>query len=163
MQRLRRVLLGVCGMGLIAGIAAAAPRATATNPGTAKPAATADPFPDPAWVKAATRPTPASRPASRPVANVDHVVIISIDGCRPDVLLRNDTKNVRALYTGGAYTFWAKTTAVSITLPSHVSMLTGVNPRKHGIEWNRDMPFFKELYPNVPTIFYYAKRYGYTT
>jgi arylsulfatase A-like enzyme len=42
-------------------------------------------------------------------------------------------------------------------------MLTGVNPRKHGIEWNRDLPLIRPVYPNFPTLFYYAKRYGYTT
>lgn len=120
-------------------------------------------YTDPAWVKAASRPTPASKPSDRPVAAVDHVVIISIDGCRPDVLLRNDTPHVKALLKDSTFTFWAKTTPNSITLPSHVSMLTGVNPRKHGIEWNRDLPLFRPVYPNVPTVFYYAKRYGYTT
>jgi hypothetical protein len=157
---LRRALCGSIGLGLTAALVVGALGA-AGDAKKDKPAA--DPFPDPAWVKAATRPAPASKPASRPVADVDHVVIISIDGCRPDVLLRNETKNVKALFQTGAYTFWAKTTPNSITLPSHVSMLTGVSPRKHGIEWNRDLPFYKPIYPNVPTAFYYAKRYGYTT
>jgi len=32
-------------------------------------------------------------------------------------------------------------------------MLTGVTPHKHGIEWNRDLPFSEPVYPLVPTIF----------
>ncbi len=63
----------------------------------------------------------------------------------------------------GAYTFWAKTTAVSITLPSHVSMLTGVSPRVHGIEWNSDLPLSRPVYPAVPTLFEVARKAGYTT
>jgi hypothetical protein len=173
LQSLRGKLFIVLGALLATGlaVAAAAPGKTdAGKPGSPQRAAAAaraatapDPFPDPAWVKSATRPTAASQPAKPPVTGVDHVVIISIDGCRPDVLLRNDTKNIKALFNGGTYTFWARTTPNSITLPSHVSMLTGVNPRKHGVEWNRDMPFYKPMYPNYPTAFYYAKRYGYTT
>jgi arylsulfatase A-like enzyme len=63
----------------------------------------------------------------------------------------------------GTYTFWAKTTAVSITLPSHTSMVTGVIPRKHGIEWNRDLPFSEPVYPLVPTVMELATKAGYVT
>lgn len=158
----RCLLIGVAAVGLATALAVGAAdlEPSATKP-AAKPAD--DPFAPPAWVKAATRPHPASRPSPRPVPKVDHVVIISIDGLRPDLLLRNDTPNLRRMYRAGAYTFWAKTTPNSITLPSHTSMLTGVNPRKHGIEWNRDLPLSRPIYPTVPTIFFWAKRYGYTT
>ena len=105
---------------------------------------------------------PAAKPA-RPYADVDHVVIISMDGMRPDRLLLANMPTVRGLIARGAYSFWARTTAVSITLPSHVSMLTAVTPRKHGIEWNRDLPLKEPVYPNVPTIFEMARRAGYTT
>jgi predicted AlkP superfamily pyrophosphatase or phosphodiesterase len=58
---------------------------------------------------------------------------------------------------------WAQTTAVSITLPSHVSMLTGVTPRKHGIEWNADLPLVHPIYPKVATVFELARKWNYTT
>src|SRR5438067_2024047 len=74
---------------------------------------------------------PADKPAKRPVPAIEHVVIVSIDGGRPDILLLADTPNVHALIKNGAYTMWAKTTAVALTLPSHVSMLTGVIPVRH--------------------------------
>jgi len=99
----------------------------------------------------------------RPIPAVEHIVIVSIDGLRPDRALLADMPNLRSLLKQGAYTFWAKTTAVSITLPSHTSMLTGVTPQKHGIEWNRDLPFSEPVYPHVPTIFEMASRVGYTT
>jgi predicted AlkP superfamily pyrophosphatase or phosphodiesterase len=99
----------------------------------------------------------------RPIAAIDHVLIISIDGCRPDLLLRADTPVVHRLMRQGSFTFWAKTTAVAVTLPSHVSMLTGCTPSKHFIEWNRDLPLSQPVYPNVPTIFELAHQAGYST
>ena len=104
----------------------------------------------------------APRPV-RPIPEIERVVVISIDGLRPDRLLLADTPVIHALIKGGAYTFWAKTTAVSITLPSHVSMLTGMTPNKHGITWNTDLPFSSPVYPAFPTIFETAKLGGYTT
>ena len=104
----------------------------------------------------------APRPV-RPLPAIERVVIISIDGLRPDRLLLADTPVMHAMVKEGAYTFWAETTAVSVTLPSHVSMLTGMTPNKHGIEWNGDLPFSRPVYPLYPTIFETAKLGGYTT
>lgn len=101
--------------------------------------------------------------ATRPIKQVDHIVIISIDGLRPDVLLRADAPNIRSLMAHGCFTFWARTTAVALTLPSHVSMLTGVIPVRHGIHWNEDLPLAKPYYPKVPTLFELAHKVGYTT
>ncbi len=92
-----------------------------------------------------------------------HVVIISIDGGRPDVILRASTPNIRALMARGAYTFWARTIPMAITLPSHTSMLTGVPVEVHGITWNKDLPEGTKAYPAVPTIFELAKKAGFTT
>ncbi|HSI33977.1 MAG TPA: alkaline phosphatase family protein, partial [Tepidisphaeraceae bacterium] len=103
------------------------------------------------------------RPATRPIDAVDRVLIISIDGLRPDLLTRADVPNLRALMRGGSFTMWARTTAVSRTLPSHVSMLTGVPPHRHEIEWNRDLPLKKAVFPKGRTLFDIAKQYGYTT
>jgi len=90
------------------------------------------------------------------------VVIISIDGLRPDRLLLADAPVLHGLIKGGTYSMWARTTAVAVTLPSHTSMLTGVTPRKHKIEWNRDLPFKEPVYPLVPTIFEMATKAGLT-
>jgi predicted AlkP superfamily pyrophosphatase or phosphodiesterase len=105
---------------------------------------------------------PVAKP-QRPIPAIEHVVIISIDGLRPDRLLLARTPVMHGMVEQGTYSFWAKTTAVSITLPSHVSMLTGVNPRKHKIEWNEDLPLTHPIYPAQPTIFEMAKKVGYTT
>jgi predicted AlkP superfamily pyrophosphatase or phosphodiesterase len=99
----------------------------------------------------------------RPIPQIERVLVISIDGLRPDRLLLADAPVLHGLIRTGTYTMWARTTAVSVTLPSHVSMLTGMIPGKHGIEWNTDLPLKKEIYPAYPTIFETAKRGGYTT
>src|SRR6188474_1499315 len=87
--------------------------------------------------------TPA--PATKPVAAVEHVIIISADGLRPDVLLRARTPNIRQLMDSGTFTMWARTVPQSITLPSHTSMLTGVTPERHRVLWNADLP--EPVYP----------------
>ena len=100
-------------------------------------------------------------PATKPVAAVGHVIIISADGLRPDVLLRARTPNMRHLMDDGTFTMWARTVPQSITLPSHTSMLTGVTPERHRILWNSDLP--APIFPKVPTIFEVAKGAGLTT
>ncbi len=105
---------------------------------------------------------PVAKP-QRPIPAVERVLIVSIDGLRPDCALLADMPVLRSLLKQGAYTFWAKTTAVSITLPSHTSLLTGVAPGKHGIEWNRDLPLREPVYARVPTIFELASASGYST
>lgn len=101
---------------------------------------------------------------TRPFSDVDHVVIISIDGMRPDRMLYATMPAVRGLLAKGAYSFWARTTAASVTLPSHVSMLTGVKPLKHGIAWNTDaLPFQHIVYPAKPSVMEMAHAAGYTT
>src|SRR5215218_1539354 len=107
--------------------------------------------------------SPVLAQTTRPVPQIERMVLISIDGCRPDLLLRADCPNVRAMMKNGSFSFWARTTAMSITLPSHVSMLTGVIPQRHGIMWNEDLPLERPVYPKFPTIFELAHNAGYST
>ena len=105
---------------------------------------------------------PVTKP-QRPLPAVQHVVIISVDGLRPDCLLLADAPVLHGLIKQGAYTMWARTSAEAITLPAHTSMLTGVTTRKHGIEWNRDLPLGEPVYPKVSTVFEMATQAGYQT
>ena len=98
-------------------------------------------------------------PTTRPA----RVLIVSMDGLRPDMALRAATPTLHRLMNSGSFSFWARTTALAITLPSHTSMLTGVIPRKHEIEWNKDLPLKEPVYPNFPTLFEVAHRRKYTT
>jgi predicted AlkP superfamily pyrophosphatase or phosphodiesterase len=104
-----------------------------------------------------------SAQTTRPIPQIRKVVIISVDGLRPDLALRANTPNIHALMDIGSFTLWARTTAESVTLPSHTSMLTGVTPVKHGIQWNSDLPLKHPVYPMFPTIFELAHQAGYTT
>ncbi len=64
------------------------------------------------------------------------VLLIGIDGVRPDVLAEVPTLNIDALATEGWYTDEARTTTPSVSGPAWSSMLTGVWPGKHGVTDN---------------------------
>lgn len=91
----------------------------------------------------------------------DKVLIIGIDGCRPDALLAAKTPNIDKLWKQGAYSFDAKTASRSSSGPCWTSMLTGVWPEKHGILNNKysvpsKYPHFfqriKTLKPELKTV-----------
>lgn len=92
-----------------------------------------------------------------------HVLVVSMDGLRPDVALRADMPALRSLMARGAFTMYAATTDVAITLPSHTSMLTGVTPEKHEIHFNGDPGPTDRTSPAWPTLFEVAHRAGLTT
>jgi predicted AlkP superfamily pyrophosphatase or phosphodiesterase len=92
-----------------------------------------------------------------------HVVIVSIDGLRPDVALRANMPALRSLMDRGSFTLFCATTEVGVTLPSHMSMLTGVPPDKHGIRYNDDPGPGDRVDPLWPTLFTVAHRAGLTT
>jgi predicted AlkP superfamily pyrophosphatase or phosphodiesterase len=98
--------------------------------------------------------------AARPIAAIRHAVIVSVDGMRPDLLVRGPAPHMRALMQRGSYSLWARTVEEVYTVPSHVSMLTGVTPTRHGVTWDNHI---EDSYPNVPTLFELARRAGYTT
>lgn len=100
---------------------------------------------------------------TRPIEQVNHVLIISIDGLRPDVLLRANTPNLRHLMDSGSFTLWAQTVPMAITLPSHVSMLTGVSVAKHGITFNDERATTRPFYPDATTLFEAAHSAGLST
>jgi predicted AlkP superfamily pyrophosphatase or phosphodiesterase len=70
------------------------------------------------------------------VAN--HVVVMSIDGLRPDAIKAFGARTLQKLMSSGSYTLNARTIDLSKTLPSHTSMLTGEMAEQHGIMWNTD-------------------------
>ena len=105
---------------------------------------------------------PASR-STTAVPHVSRVLLVSIDGLRPDLLLRAKAPVIRRLMEQGSFTMWARTTPAAVTLPSHASMLTGVSPGKHGIDWNSNLPLSSPIYPAWPTLFEVARQRGLTT
>lgn len=92
----------------------------------------------------------------------DHVVIISLDGLRPDAIARFGASTLQRMMREGSYTLSAQTILPSKTLPSHTSMLTGVDADQHGITWNSDETD-QHGHVNVPTVFGLAKASGLRT
>ena len=106
----------------------------------------------------------ADAPTTRPVnRRARHVIVISIDGARPDVMLRADMPNVRSQMRRGAFTFYAVTTPAAVTLPSHTSMMTGVTIERHGIDFNDDVGAHKKASPKAWTLFEIAHDAGLST
>ena len=77
---------------------------------------------------------------STPLPLARRVLILSIDGLRPDVIALAPMPNLQALMASSAYTLTAQTVFPSVTLISHSSMLTGICPSKHGVDWNDYLP-----------------------
>lgn len=77
------------------------------------------------------------------------VVLISIDGLKPDYILEADKHhlkipNLRRLLAEGTYAKAVTGILPTVTYPSHTTMLTGVSPSKHGILYNTPFdPFGK--------------------
>jgi len=71
---------------------------------------------------------------------VENVILIVIDGLRPDALLQANTPNLDGLMARGAYSLDAQSVMPSITLPAHMSMFHSVTPAVHKIEGNLWMP-----------------------
>lgn len=67
-----------------------------------------------------------------------HVVIITIDGFRPDFYLNSSwhTPNIRKLMKEGVYAKGVNSVFPSMTYPSHTTIVTGVWPAKHGVYYN---------------------------
>ena len=76
--------------------------------------------------------TATSRVAQMPVP----VVLVSIDGFRPDYLDRGVTPNLNALAADGVRAEGMRPSFPSNTFPNHYSIVTGLRPDKHGIVEN---------------------------
>lgn len=68
------------------------------------------------------------------------VIVISIDGMRPDGLLECGNRHVDEVRNMSTYSLCAKTVFPSITLPCHMSMFHSVPPQRHGILSNDYIP-----------------------
>jgi predicted AlkP superfamily pyrophosphatase or phosphodiesterase len=89
----------------------------------------------------------------------EHVVIISVDGLRPDAIERYPAHTLWRRVREGAYSLRAQTISPSKTLPSHTSMLTGLPPSDHGVTWNSDQTSARGMV-EATTVFEVAKGEG---
>lgn len=90
-----------------------------------------------------------------------HVFVISLDGGKPAVMLESKMPVLFKKVEDGAHSWEAQTVLPSITLVSHTSMVTGVGPDKHLVDWNSWVPEKGQV--KVPTMFSLAKEAGFST
>ena len=74
---------------------------------------------------------------STPTA-IRRVIIVVLDGLRPDAIDAFELSNIRAMALSGASTMSARTVSPSCTWPAMTSLLSGMPPETHGIL--RDSP-----------------------
>ena len=74
------------------------------------------------------KPVDTAAPIARPP-----VILISVDGLRPDYLTRGVTPNINALAAGGVRAKAMRPSFPSLTFPNHYTIVTGKRPDHHGI------------------------------
>lgn len=105
------------------------------------------------------------------------VVLISIDGMKPEYVLEADAHglkipNLRRFLREGTYSTGVHGVVPTVTYPSHTTMVTGVSPARHGIYANTTFDPFRKNYGGwywysedlkVPTLWDVAADAGLTT
>jgi hypothetical protein len=105
-----------------------------------------------------------------------HVLVISIDGMRPDYVTAADAHGLkiptlRAFLHDGAYADGVQGVIPTFTFPSHTTLMTGAWPNVHGVHNNtrfdpegtlNNAPILEYSTIKVPTLWGVAKRAGYT-
>jgi predicted AlkP superfamily pyrophosphatase or phosphodiesterase len=94
-----------------------------------------------------------------PANQVPTVVLLSIDGLKPDYVIEADKHglkipNLRKLLAEGAHASGVQGVLPTVTYPSHTTMLTGVAPARHGIFYNTT---FDPLHKNYDGWYWYAE------
>ena len=118
-----------------AGLPLIAPTPTETSTPTLPPTLTATAT----LIPTATEP-PTATLTPTPTAFAKRVIILSIDGLRPDAISLAPMPNLLELMQSSAYSLSAQTVYPSVTLVAHASMLSGLCPSKHGVDWNDYLP-----------------------
>ena len=133
----KTLLWGLAALLLLSGCQPSAPISTPTAVASpTPPLETVTPFPP----APATQTSPPPTATEIPLPEIERVLIISVDGLRPEAISLAPMSNVQALMETGIYSLSAQTIYPSSTLPGHSSMLTGMCPDKHGVDWNDYIP-----------------------
>ena len=115
-------------------------------------------------------------PAVRPVAAAP-VLMISIDGLKPEYVTEADTRGLRIPYLrtlqrDGVYADGVTGVWPTVTYPSHTTLLTGVSPSEHGIYNNLEFDpgrrfsgawYWYAALIRVPTLWRVARQAGLRT
>lgn len=106
-------------------------------------------------------PTPEPTLTPTPAPPARRVLILSIDGFRPDAMPLAPMPFLMTLLEKSAYSLTAQTVYPSVTLVAHTSMLSGQCPDKHKVDWNDYIP--ANGYAQVTDIFDIAHQAGMQT
>jgi arylsulfatase A-like enzyme len=109
-----------------------------------------------------SEPMGASAPALPASSLTRNVVVISVDGLRPDAIDEYGAATLQRLMREGSYSLSASTIFPSKTLPSHTSMLTGLPPERHGVLWNTGATAKTDAI-GLANVFSVARAHGYST
>lgn len=82
-----------------------------------------------------------STTASGGAGKAGHVILFSLDGCRPDALGPEASPTIWALRDRGASCLTAQTVVPSVTLPCHTALFFSLPPSRHGVMTNDWIPF----------------------
>lgn len=93
-------------------------------------------------------------PKEPPIVQNRKVLIIGIDGCRPDALVTASTPNLDALMANGTFSLDARNTRTTYSGPAWASILTGVWEEKHGVT---DNSFNGSKFNRYPHVFKFIK------
>ena len=77
--------------------------------------------------------------------NENKVILISIDGMRPDGFLGCKNPYITEMMEKAYYTLDGKTVLPSVTLPCHISLFHSVPPQRHGITTNLYLPMARPV------------------
>ncbi len=110
------------------------------QPGAATPTFTPSLVPTVTDTPAPTGVPPTETVTATPIPLTARVLIVSFDGLRPEAIALAPMNNLLVLMQSSAYTLSAQTILPSTTLPAHSSMLSGLCPSKHGVDWNDYIP-----------------------
>ena len=88
----------------------------------------------------------------------EKVILILVDGMRPDGLLACGHPFVRTLLSKSTYALDAQTVMPSVTLPCHMSLFHSVDPQRHGIITNTYMPQVRPISGLVDQLDMYGKK-----
>src|SRR5262249_15252649 len=83
----------------------------------------------------------ALRPGTRPATHQPSLVLLSIDGLRPDYVLEAQRYGLKLPELGrlvreGSFATGVAAVLPTVTYPSHTTLVTGVSPLRHGIVAN---------------------------
>jgi arylsulfatase A-like enzyme len=152
----KNIFLCLVSLLLFVSCKSAAPAATTVPP---EPAPTIIPslsFTSAALVAPGSTPLPAPTETPPPL---ERVVLVSLDGLGARFVTPETMPFLSSLAAQGASAQEATTVMPSVTLPSHVSMLTGMCTENHGVVWND----FRLGYPQAEDLFELAHNAGLRT